>query len=311
MKKTNLNFFLKNLVLTVSFCLIAAISQASCIYKDFEGWKNCFVEEKLSTNANSVDIGVFQQAQFRPRVIELDRKQPEKKLTFDGYLKIIGINQKIADGKAFYAKNRSLVNTVAAEYKVDPSVLVALLGMESHYGTIQGNFNVIDALASLSYDGRRRAFFEKELIKVLQIARNENLNYEDFKGSWAGAMGQTQFMPSSYLSYAVDYDQDGRSDIWTSTQDAVASAANYLKSNGWRMGSTNIEKISQKNRPHNCAPSEQICRVGDDIRLIFLKDGGTMGAFKVGKNFEVLMKWNRSLYFGLSVLMIASEIKNS
>lgn len=311
MKMISLNFSLKNLALAASFCLISAAAQASCIYNDFQGWKDCFVKEKLSTNAGGLDVEVFQQAQFKPRVIELDRKQPEKQLTFDQYLKIVGIKQKIADGKAFYAQHRELVNAIADEYKVSPGVLVALLGMESHYGSIQGNFNVIDALASLSYEGRRRAFFEKELVKVLQIARNEKLNYEDFKGSWAGAMGQTQFMPSSYLSYAVDYDMDGRSDIWSSVPDALASAANYLKQNGWSARGAGIERLEHKNRPSDCAASEQICKIGDDIRLIFLKDGVTMSAFKVSKNFEVLMKWNRSLYFGLSVLMVASEINNS
>lgn len=311
MKKINLNSSLKNLALAASFCLITATAQASCVYNDFQGWKDCFVKEKLSTNAGAVDVEVFQQAQFKPRVIELDRKQPEKKLTFDQYLKIVGINQKIADGKAFYAQNRELVDTIAAEYKVSPGVLVALLGMESHYGSIQGNFNVIDALASLSYEGRRRAFFEKELVKVLQIARNEKLGYEDFKGSWAGAMGQTQFMPSSYLSYAVDYDMDGKSDIWNSVPDALASAANYLKHNGWSTKGTSIEQLSHVSRPSDCAASEQVCKVDNDMRLIFLKDGVTMSPFKVGKNFEVLMKWNRSLYFGLSVLMVASEVNNT
>jgi membrane-bound lytic murein transglycosylase B len=309
MKKIKLNSFLKTLVLAVNFCVISTVVQASCLYDDFAGWKDCFVKEKLSTNANSVDIEVFQQAQFKPRVIELDRKQPEKTFTFDQYLGAIKISQKIADGKAFYAKHKDLVDTIAAEYQVEPGVLVALLGMESHYGANQGKFNVIDALASLSYEGRRQAFFEKELLKVLQIARNENLNYEDFKGSWAGAMGQTQFMPSSYLSYAVDYDRDGKSDIWSSIPDALASAANYLKQNGWRTGKIVFEKTQQKNRPQNCSSSEQVCKISSDMNLIFLKDGVTMGAFKVGKNFEVLMKWNRSLYFGLSTLMIAHEIK--
>jgi membrane-bound lytic murein transglycosylase B len=234
MKKISLSSSLKNLVLVTSFCLSAFAAQASCVYESFQGWKDCFVKDKLSTNANGVDIEVFQSAQFKPRVIELDKKQPEKKLTFAQYLKIIGIQQKVADGKAFYAKHRELADSISSEYGVPASVMVALVGMESHYGTIQGNFNTVDALATLSYEGRRKNFFEKELINLLHIARNENLTYDDFKGSWAGAMGQVQFMPSSYLSYAVDYDRDGKSDIWGSVPDALASAANYLNRNGWR-----------------------------------------------------------------------------
>ncbi|MDF3047000.1 MAG: mltB [Candidatus Midichloriaceae bacterium] len=311
MKKISLNSSLKNLVLVTSFCLSSFMAQASCVYDSFQGWKDCFVKDKLSTNANSVDIEVFQSAQFKPRVIELDRKQPEKKFTFAQYLKIIGVQQKAADGKAFYAKHRELADTIAAEYGVPASVIVALVGMESHYGTIQGNFNIVDALATLSYEGRRKNFFEKELINLLQIARNENLTYDDFKGSWAGAMGQVQFMPSSYLSYAVDYDRDGKSDIWQSVPDALASAANYLNRNGWRGDNHGIEKIKSSARPAGCGASEQICKVDEHKRLIFLKDHDTIGAFKVGKNFEILMKWNRSLYFGLGVLMIAKEIENS
>ncbi len=311
MKNINSIFSLKNLVLAASFCLMPVVAQASCIYEDFQGWKDCFVKEKLSTNAGAIDVGVFQQAQFKSRVIELDKKQPEKKLTFEEYLKVIQIDQKIKDGKVFYKNNRKLVDVIASEYKVPPAVLIALLGMESHYGRIQGDFNIIDALSTLAYEGRRRAFFEKELLKALQIARNENLNYEDFKGSWAGAMGQIQFMPSSYLSYAIDYDMDGKIDIWNSTPDALASAANYLKRSGWDGKDYKIQWLKGKDRPNDCGASEQICKVNGDIRLIFLKDTVRIGAFKVSKNFEVLMKWNRSIYFGLSVLMIANGVNNS
>lgn len=314
MKKTKNNFSRKTLALVASIglqVLVATDAFATCNYNDFQGWKNCFIKDQLSHKLNSVDVDVLQQAKYSERTIELDKKQPEKKLTFERYIKLIALDQKVSQGRKFYAEHKSIVDSIAQEYNVEPGILVALIGIESHFGMKQGDFNIIDSLASLAYDGRRKQLFEKELINALQMARNENLSYDEFKGSWAGAMGQCQFMPSSYLSYAVDHDRDGKADIWNSVEDAVASAANYLKKSGWDKGATSINPLRTDDGTFEspCANKEQICKFSKDLYLISLKDSDINTAFEVGSNFDVLMKWNRSLYFGLAVLMIADRIE--
>ncbi len=306
-----INTLVRILVLATSLLFLPILANASCNYEDFEGWKDCFVKEKLSQRMNSVDVATFRSAQYVPKVIDLDKKQPEKKLTLKEYQKLIDINGKIARGKAFYKDNQELVENVADEYKVNPEVIVALIGLESDYGKNQGNYNIIDSLATLSYEGRRKSFFEKELLNALTIAKNEKFKYENFQGSWAGAMGQCQFMPSSYLSYAVDYDNDGVKDIWNSKPDAVASAANYLVKNGWQMGHSSISRIYKldKNYAQNCK-NKDICNYKDNLNLIFVRNNDIVtDTFAVGKNYKVLMKWNRSNFFVLSILTIADKIK--
>ena len=310
MRKISFNLSLINLVAAavISIALGSNIVHATCLYEDFNGWKDCFIKEKLSTNLNSYDLDTFQSAQFLPKVVELDRNQPEKKLTFQQYAENIGIEKfrhKIIKGKEFYFEHKSTLDHIGESYGVEPAILVALLGMESNYGTNMGSFNVIDSLASLSFEGRRKEFFEKELLNALQISKNERLPYDRFRGSWAGAMGQVQFMPSSYLNFAVDYDQDGVADIWNSTEDVFASAANYLKSNGWQYGHSSVNEAKGG---LECKDNTSICDIGNDMKLVRLQSEDQAPSFEVGKNFQVLMKWNRSVYFGLSVLIIAREI---
>jgi membrane-bound lytic murein transglycosylase B len=288
-------------------CLTSA--NASCIYQDFEGWKDCFVKDKLSTQMEMVDLDVFREAQYSARVIELDRKQPEKKLSLSQYLKLVDLDGRAQRGRKFMQQNKKMALRIAEEYGVEPEIIVALIGMESDYGAIQGKFNVVDALATLAYEGRRREFFEGELLKILTLARNEGWGYDELKGSWAGAMGQTQFMPSSYLAYAVDYDHDGKANIWESTADAMASAANYLKKNGWVRGQSLIKRFDSAKIPAHCDINKKKCAISHGQDLRFIEDDGKMKVFLVGGNFDVLMKWNRSTYFGVGVLTLASKIK--
>lgn len=311
MKKIKSSFSLKTLVLVTSAFLYCwdAVAKESCLYQDFEGWKDCFVKDKLSTRINSVDIETFRNANYVPRVVDLDKNQPERKLTLEKYRKLINVDLKASKATKYFQENRDVLNQIANDYRVDPEIIVALIAMESDLGQVQGNFNIIDSLATLSYEGRRRAFFEKELINALMISRNDGVAYDSFKGSWAGAMGQCQFMPSSYLAYAVDFDGDGIKDIWGSHIDALASAANYLKQSGWVEGSISYKPL--KNSDKKCPDNEKICALSQDYRLISLKEDGINHRIKVTANFDVLMKWNRSVYFGLAVLEIANKIKSS
>lgn len=295
----------------VIFCsILPVLANASCLYNDFQGWKDCFIKDKLSHRIGSVDIETFQQAQYIPRVVELDKKQPEKKLTYAAYKKLIALDSKAEKAKNFLNENKDLLEKISAEYEVDSEAIVALVALESEFGAIMGKFNIIDSLSTLAYEGRRKEFFEKELLNALMISKNEGLSYSQFKGSWAGAMGQCQFMPSSFLAYAVDYDDDGVKDIWNSKEDVLASAANYLSKNGWKKGMISVRKAKEEEieAKGKCDTKGQICILNSTEKLVFLKENGKLtDTYVVGNNFEVIMRWNRSLYFGLAALTIANK----
>ncbi len=206
------------------------------------------------------------------RVIELDRKQPESTMTMQKYLQNVLPESRINKAQELYEENRELLDKVSREYGVQPQYIVALWGIESNFGERMGNFSIIEALATLAYDGRRSEYFRKELFNALTILDQGHISVPDMEGSWAGAMGQCQFMPTSFLRYAVDYDGDGKKDIWGTKADVFASIANYLSSEGWN---------GQKGWGSKKNP---------------------------GDNFNVLLRWNRSRYFATAVGMLADSI---
>ena len=170
------------------------------------------------------------------RVIELDHHQPEFTLTWAQYRTRIVSEARIAKGRAHYARHRALLDRVAAQYGVPAGIILGIWGLESDYGAATGGFNVIEALATLSWEGRRAAFFRSELMDALRILQSGDITAAQMTGSYAGAMGQTQFMPDSFLKYAVDYSGTGRRDIWNDLGCVFASTANYLAREGWQPG---------------------------------------------------------------------------
>lgn len=167
------------------------------------------------------------------RVVQLDRRQPEFTITWDQY-KVRATNEtRIAKGRELFAKNKALLEQIAARYGVPAAPLMGIWGLESDYGASTGGFHVIEALATLAWEGRRAAFFRGELMDALKIIQAGDITAERMTGSYAGAMGQPQFMPDSYLKFAVDFSGDGKRDIWTSVPDILASIANYLAKSGW------------------------------------------------------------------------------
>ena len=171
-----------------------------------------------------------------PRVLELDRRQPERTLTWAEYRARIVAEPRIVQGRRAISDNRELLQAVEARFGVAAAVMSAIWGIESNYGTTLGSFPVVQSLATLAYDGRRATFFRSELINALRILDQGHIGLAQMTGSWAGAMGQPQFMPSSFLAYAVDFDRDGRRDIWHSRADTLASIGNYLARAQWRAG---------------------------------------------------------------------------
>ena len=176
----------------------------------------------------------FAKVKYYQRAVELDKNQPEFKLTLDTYLPRAVPDWKAQKAVEKYQEHKELLDEIGEKYGVQPRFIVALWGIETNFGSYTGGFDVVSALTTLAFDGRREAFFKKQLWQALTIIQDGHIDPEQMKGSWAGAMGQTQFMPSSFMSYAVDYDNDGKKDIWNSYGDVFASAANYLSSVGWR-----------------------------------------------------------------------------
>lgn len=310
----NLINTLKKICLSSLLLLIPLQQVLACDMETFEEWKSCIIQEKLTPLGNEVDLKTFESAAFIEKVIELDRKQPEKKFTFDEYLEKIGFKQKLTRASAYLAENSQLLSEISAQYGVEKEFIVALVAMESDLGRIQGKYNIIDSLATLAYEGRRKSFFESELIKALKLAKANSISYENLTGSWAGAMGQCQFMPSSYLSYAIDYNNDGIADIWQNKMDVFASVANYLKQNGWKTGANKITPIKSTQTMvstyNDCATKSMGCDYGNGLRLIFMKNRvNKVTAYAAGQNFKVLMHWNKSHYFVISTMMLADALK--
>ncbi|VEA74027.1 Membrane-bound lytic murein transglycosylase B precursor [Serratia rubidaea] len=182
--------------------------------------------------------GAFANVHFVDRVIKSDRNQLEKKITLDVYLQRVLSASKTRQGREMMRKYQPQLARATARYGVPERYIVALWAMESHFGKIQGKEDVVSALATLAFEGRREVFFRKQLLAALQIIEQGHVTAGQLKGSWAGAMGQSQFMPSSFLTYGADGDGDGRIDIWNNVDDVFASTANYLATEGWQAGSS-------------------------------------------------------------------------
>ena len=264
-----------------------------------------------------------------PRVIELDRKQPEFTLTFAEYFKRVVSDRRIRIGKSKLKEHKELLREISSRYGVQSRYIVALWGVETDFGRITGGFPVISSLATLAYDGRRSKFFRKELLLALKIVDGGHILAKDMVGSWAGAMGQNQFMPSSFHAYAVDYDKDGSKDIWKTLPDIFASIANYLSKSGWQADQTWGRPVSLPEDFSSKFLGRQIKKpLGEwqqlGVRKLSAQDlpkrnllssiirpekGQNGPAFLIYKNYEAILKWNRSNYFATAVGILSDKIK--
>jgi membrane-bound lytic murein transglycosylase B len=230
-----------------------------------------------------------------PRVMELARNQPEFKMTFDEYTQLVVSPERVARGKVLLKENRALVSRFAAPAGIPESTVIALWGIESHYGTRLGDFEVVPALATLAYNNFRAKFFREQLIAALRILSQGHVALHAMKGSWAGAMGQCQFIPTSFLAYAADGDGDGRMDIWTNKTDVFASIVNYLQRVGWRPG---LEWGGEVPAATPAGKGERIVR-----------PAGTSGpTYRTTENFRAILRWNQSDFFGLAVGLLSDRI---
>ncbi|MCB9984723.1 MAG: lytic murein transglycosylase [Micavibrio sp.] len=296
----------------------------------FESWLSDFKVKAQSRGiSKSTLLSAFQDVSPHQRVIDLDGKQPErKKIGFETYLRNVMSQNRIDQGRINFQKNKYLLYKVEQQYGVPAQVIVSLWGIETSYGKNTGGFDLIQSLATLAWEGRRRDFFEKELLAALEILQGGHVQRQDFKGSWAGAMGQNQFMPTSWKRYAIDANGDGHKDIWSTQEDIFSSSANYLKENGWNQ---NYPWGWQVSVPSNIQlslasakvkkPLMEWVRMGvhfssgqipngqaqTSVRLV-VPDGGNGRAYLVTSNFETILSWNRSDYFALTVGLLSDFI---
>ena len=294
----------------------------------FDSWLAGFRSEAAAAGISPATIqAALSNLQPMPDVLDQEKAQPEVKLTYAQYLSRTVTDQRAAQGRKLLAQYRPLLERVSATYGVQPQYIVALWGVESDYGRVTGGYPVIAALATLAYGSQRKDMFHTELIDALKILDEHDITPDAMTGSWAGAMGQCQFLPSSFLHYAVDFSGNGRRDIWTDQADVFGSIANYLHNYGWlatqswgravRLPPGLDENLISWKTPRPASDWQKLglrnadgsALVDPGVPLALVASDGVSGpAYLVTPNFGVVMKWNRSTYFATSVGLLADRI---
>ncbi len=307
---------------------------------EFENWKNQFKTEALSNNISEKTIDlVMTNVRFLPKVIEYDRFQPEFYEDTKTYISKRSSDKKVKKGIKFYSNNLDLINNVEDKFKIEKELLLALMGIETNFGTYVGKMDILSSLATLSFDKRRSRFFTNELLILLKLIDTNEIDYKSLYGSWAGAFGFFQFMPSTIKNHAIDYNKDNYIDL-KNTEDAYASAANYLNNMGWNDQTPCFYKIDLKKEIPKKYLNVSAKKLKNKKRIKFFKkyienyhileslddsykvaivtpdkdiipDADNLNpAYIVFANYEIILKWNRSLRFALAVCTLKDKIKN-
>ena len=318
----------KTLLISFIFLFFINFSYSNDI--NYDNWLLSLKSDALQRGISEGTFNtVMNNVVIIPKVKKLDKKQPETQITFNDYFKRTVNKYRVNIGKKKYEQYKSDLLKIADEYKVQPRFILSIWGIETNYGTYTGSFSVISSLTTLAFQGRRAKFFRKQLLDAIEIIDKGYIELENMTGSWAGAMGQSQFMPSSYLAYAQDYDKDGKKDIWNNHLDVFASIAFYLKSHGWDYSKTwgrevIIPKIflesyvNTKNNPKTLKywSDNNIVKTNGkqlpylDIKAhLVLPDGIAGKTFLVYDNFFKIKKYNASTYYALSIGILSDRIK--
>ncbi len=259
----------------------------------YDAWVAGFKTRARSQGLSDATLSSgFRGAGFLPGVVTRDRNQTEFSRSLEDYLSIAASDERVSKGRAAFARHRQTLTAIEAQYGVDARIVTAIWGLESFYGERRGNVPVISATSTLAYDGRRGAFFENQLVAALKILQSGDVAASRLTGSWAGAMGHTQFIPTSFLAYAVDFTGDGRRDIWSDDpSDALASTASYLSRNGWTRGLPWGGEVGAG------APAGSVIQP---------QAGGPQ--FSVTSNFRVIKRYNNSDAYAIGVGHLADRI---
>ena len=291
----------------------------------------CLQNIKIDAVRQGVSAAVvdraFQGLTPDQKVIDLDSRQPEFSLTYGKYIGNSVTPDRVAKGQQKMAQYRGLLDQLQAEYGVPPQYLISFWGMETNYGTFMGDFQVVRSVATLACMTKRVAFFANETIQGLKILAMNHMTSQQMRGSWAGAMGNMQFMPSTFTKWAVDRDGNGKTDIWTSMPDAFASAANFLRGIGFKPGLPSSDEVTlppnfpleqadaSVEKPVRAWAALGVKRAGgqalpnvDEPSSIILPAGWRGPAFILYPNFKAVMNWNRSTLYALAVGILARQI---
>ena len=307
---------------------------------DFLVWKEKFKKVALQNDISEKTFDkVMANVKFLPNVIKYDRYQPEFYEDTKTYVTKRTSSKKVSKGLNFYKKNSNLINTIEDQYNINKELLLALMGIETNFGTYVGKMDILSSLSTLSFDKRRSEFFSNELIILLKLIESNQIDYKTLYGSWAGAFGYFQFMPSTMKNFAIDYDKNSYIDL-KNNNDAYASAANYLKKIGWNDEEPCFYKINLSNEVPKKYLNVSAKKLHDKKKLKYFRkyilnedilderfnnlttalitpdkdiipDAENLSpAFIVFNNYEIILKWNRSLRFSLAVCTLKDKFKN-
>ena len=307
--------------------------------QSFNEWLKDFKVHALENNISEITFDMaMSDVIFLPKVIKYDRFQPEFYEDTKTYISKRSSDQKVKQGIKLYKLNKNFINSIDIEFSVEKSLLLALMGIETNFGTYVGKMDILSSLATLSFDERRSEFFTKELITILQLIESKRIDHSILYGSWAGAYGYFQFMPSTIEHYAIDYDQNNIIEL-KSTKDSFASAANYINKIGWnknqpcfirvdltenvpkKLLNTSAKKIHNKNKfeylkkfikgnEYQLIDNNLIASIITPDRDIIPNSENLEPAYIVFENYEKILQWNRSLRFGLAVCTLKDKFEN-
>jgi len=324
----------KFLLLFLSLKLLLINSNSVKADETFDSWLTSFKKSALTKGISQETIDIaFKEVKFLDVVIKYDRKQPEFFEDTNTYVSKRANSTRANKAKKLLKVNSNLFISIENKFSVEKEVLLALWGIETNFGKHVGKMDIISSLATLSYDKRRRDFFSSQLLILLTLIEDNLIDPKTLYGSWAGAYGNFQFMPSTIKSYAIDYDGNNKIELKTSLEDSLASAANYINRIGWKRGepcfykvklskkinkkyfNTSARKIKNRKKISNWRKKGVL--IFDDIikdenlkAALILPDGEVDSpTFLVFENYEKILKWNRSLRFGISVCTLANKIK--
>ena len=319
--------------------ILIILNSATLIADDFNDWKVKFKKRAINEGISKSTVNnLIDKTKFLPDVIKYDRYQPEFYEDTKTYISKRTSSKKVKLGKIILNKENNIINKVSSEYKVDKNLLLALMGIETNFGNYLGKMDIVSSLATLSYDQRRSEFFTKELITLLKLVDAKIIDPSTLFGSWAGAFGNFQFMPSTIKNHAIDYNKDGSIDL-KNIEDSFASAANYLSNLGWNDNTPCFYRINLNENIPDKYLNTSAKKIKHERKVKYLKNyiknssfldkydnllaaivtpdaeivenaNKLKPAYIIFNNYKLILKWNRSLRFSLAVCTLKNSFEN-